>query len=118
MSRTPVREALRKLEDAGLVCTARNRWTRVAPIEPQDAHDICPIIWTLEPLAIGLGKAHGWTPGFEALVDANAQVLEALYIGGRALARATDGSIRQPGVEEECLGQLRVTFRRIWVAAL
>ncbi len=55
MSRTPVREALRKLDKAGLVCIAKNHWTRVAPIEPQDAYDICPIIRTLEPLAIRLG---------------------------------------------------------------
>ncbi len=92
MSRTPVREALRKLEDAGLVCTARNRWTRVAPIEPQDAHDICPIIWTLEPLAIRLGKMRDLTPGFEALADANAQFLEALHNGAAAEVESADGA--------------------------
>ena len=33
VSRTPVREALRRLEDEGLVETALNRWTRVASLD-------------------------------------------------------------------------------------
>src|SRR5207248_3505224 len=32
VSRTPMREALRRLEDEGFVETALNRWTRVAPL--------------------------------------------------------------------------------------
>ena len=54
MSRTPVREALRKLEDEGLVETSANRWTRVAPIDIQDAESIYPIIQKLEELALVL----------------------------------------------------------------
>ena len=32
VSRTPVREALRRLEDKHLVESAANRWTRISPI--------------------------------------------------------------------------------------
>ena len=52
VSRTPVREALRKLENEGLVETSANRWTKVAPITIQDAERIYPIIQKLEELAL------------------------------------------------------------------
>ncbi|MEM1240635.1 MAG: GntR family transcriptional regulator [Cyanobacteria bacterium P01_H01_bin.26] len=54
VSRMPIREALRKLEDEGLVETAANRWTRVAPITLGDAETIYPIIQKLEELALEL----------------------------------------------------------------
>ena len=44
----------------------------------------------MEPLAIRLGKAHGRTPGFEALVDANAQVLVAFHNRAAAEAESAD----------------------------
>jgi len=52
VSRTPVREALRRLEDKGLVETAANRWTRVTEISLAEAHKIYPMIACLEELAI------------------------------------------------------------------
>ncbi|MFT5196456.1 MAG: DNA-binding GntR family transcriptional regulator [Cellvibrionaceae bacterium] len=54
VSRTPVREALRKLEDEGLVVTSANRWTRVAEVSLEDADRIYPIILSLESLALKL----------------------------------------------------------------
>ena len=51
VSRTPVREALRRLEDKALVEAAANRWTRVTKITVDAAELIYPIIWSLEPLA-------------------------------------------------------------------
>ena len=52
ISRTPVREALLQLESEGLVMTKANRWTIVAPINPCEAKDIYPIIYSLEELAL------------------------------------------------------------------
>lgn len=52
ISRTPVREALLQLESEGLVMTKANRWTIVAPINPGEAKDIYPIIYSLEELAL------------------------------------------------------------------
>lgn len=57
ISRTPVREALLKLEDEGLVVTKANRWTQVAPINPVEAENIYSIGWTLECLALEQGTA-------------------------------------------------------------
>ncbi|MDY3005887.1 GntR family transcriptional regulator [Anaerococcus sp. AGMB00486] len=55
ISRTPVREALLKLEDEGLVMTKANRWTMVAPINIKETLDIYPIISSLECLSLRLG---------------------------------------------------------------
>ncbi|MDY3005680.1 GntR family transcriptional regulator [Anaerococcus porci] len=52
ISRTPVREALLQLESEGLVLTKANRWTIVAPINPKEALNIYPIIYSLEELAL------------------------------------------------------------------
>lgn len=52
VSRTPVREALRQLEDERLVVTARNRWTKVAPLDLSEPARIVPIMAALEVLAM------------------------------------------------------------------
>lgn len=52
VSRTPVREALRRLEDEGLVETALNRWTRVTPLDLDKAIETYTIIAALEALAL------------------------------------------------------------------
>jgi DNA-binding GntR family transcriptional regulator len=52
VSRTPVREALRRLEDEGFVETALNRWTRVAPLDLRKAIEMYGIIEALEVLAL------------------------------------------------------------------
>lgn len=50
VSPTPVREALRRLEDEGLIETARNRWTRVAPLDLAQARDLCSVVAALDAL--------------------------------------------------------------------
>lgn len=55
ISRTPIREALLRLEDDGLVETKANRWTLVAPIDLQEAKNIYSIVEVLEVLAVEQG---------------------------------------------------------------
>jgi DNA-binding GntR family transcriptional regulator len=55
VSRTPVREALRRLEDEGLVESARNAYTRVAPVRPERIADAFPVVAALQALAARLG---------------------------------------------------------------
>ena len=55
VSRTPVREALRQLEDERLVTTARNRWTKVAPLDMSEPSRLVPIMSALETLALKTG---------------------------------------------------------------
>jgi DNA-binding GntR family transcriptional regulator len=55
LSRTPIREALARLEEYGLVETKPNSYTRVAPLSAQDARDAFIVYAALEALAASLG---------------------------------------------------------------
>ena len=52
LSRTPIREAVARLEEYGLVETKPNSYTRVAPLSARDARDAFPVVAALET---GLG---------------------------------------------------------------
>ncbi len=54
LSRTPVRGALARLEDDGLVETAPQRFTRVTPLQQADARALFPVVATLHALATEL----------------------------------------------------------------
>src|SRR3954453_2279459 len=58
LSRTPVREALVRLEQDGLVETAPQRFTRVAPLDRRAARDAFPVVASLHALAAELAVGH------------------------------------------------------------
>lgn len=70
VSRTPVREALRRLEDKELIESSANRWTRVAEVSLEETERIYPIIWTLEELAL--------SQVFEDITDDDLKQMEAV----------------------------------------
>src|SRR5262245_40338587 len=55
LSRTPIREALARLEEYGLVETAPNRYTRVTPLDAGEARDAFTVVAALHYLAASLG---------------------------------------------------------------
>lgn len=78
VSRTPVREALRRLEDEGLVETAKNRWTRVKLVNLEQARQIYPIVRALELLALELALPHLTKADFAEMQAANQELQAAL----------------------------------------
>ncbi|MBX9692190.1 MAG: GntR family transcriptional regulator [Cyanobacteria bacterium] len=54
VSRTPMREALFRLEQEGLVRQDLSRGFSVMPLSAREVREIYPIIWTLEVLALQL----------------------------------------------------------------
>src|SRR3954453_18655782 len=55
LSRTPIREALNRLEQDGLVESAPQRYTRVAPLDRRAARDAFPIVAAVPALPAQLG---------------------------------------------------------------
>jgi DNA-binding GntR family transcriptional regulator len=79
VSRTPVREALRRLQDEGFTEAALNRWTRVAPIDLNEAAASYAVIESLEVLALERAFAELTPADLQEMTDAN-----------RAIERAAD----------------------------
>jgi DNA-binding GntR family transcriptional regulator len=52
VSTMPVREAIRLLEDDGLVETSARRWTRVATVSAEEADELYPLVGLLEEFAV------------------------------------------------------------------
>lgn len=71
VSRTPVREAVRRLEDEGLVESSASRWTRVSGLDLAEAARIYPVVWALEPLALRFAGARLGEAEIERMESAN-----------------------------------------------
>ena len=84
VSRMPVREALRRLEDEGLVETAANRWTRVSSVDLEQAKCIYPIVAALEGLAVGLAVPRMGEEDLRLMEETNGRLRDALR-GRRAV---------------------------------
>jgi DNA-binding GntR family transcriptional regulator len=95
VSRTPVREALQRLQDEGFVETATNRWTRVATLDLDEVRHLYPIIWTLEMLAISLAQHRLLTSDLERMREANARLYDALTNKDAIVASKADYDFHQ-----------------------
>jgi DNA-binding GntR family transcriptional regulator len=78
VSRTPVREALRKLEDEGFVQSQRNQWTRVSGVELRSALEIYPVAQSLQVTALRLAFPNLTRTDIQALRVANNAMREAI----------------------------------------
>lgn len=119
VSRTPVREAIRRLQDEGLVVAEASRWTKVAPVDVETADRVYPIVWTLESLA--LHRSERWTPQQVAELDATnqglADALEARDALAASLAdtqfhRQVVAAAEEPELAEVIEG-LKLRLRRV-----
>jgi DNA-binding GntR family transcriptional regulator len=90
LSRTPVREALARLELDGLVETAPQRYTRVTPLDRRAARDAFPLVAALHALAAELAVPRLTASDFADMFDANDRFSGALRNNRVELALAAD----------------------------
>jgi DNA-binding GntR family transcriptional regulator len=90
VSRTPVREALRRLEDEGLIETKQNAWTRVSGVTGALAARIYPILQALEPLALELAAPHLTRADLRAMRRVNKHIQHALEVNDARAAATWD----------------------------
>lgn len=122
VSRTPVREALRRLEDKDLVESAANRWTKVTGISVEEPVMIYPIIWTLEELAIAEATPKMTEADFKRMEVANQQLAKALATGDPISASRADAKFHDIYIEATAnpfliniLQDLKIRYRRVEV---
>lgn len=123
VSRTPVREALQRLEDEGLVQTFPGAMTRVAPLDVRDAREAVPVIAALHALASREAVPHLTAEALDALRRANAAFAAALVAGEAPAALAADDAfhdrfVRLAGNEtlSRTLQRLMPRVRRLEIA--
>jgi DNA-binding GntR family transcriptional regulator len=90
LSRTPVREAIARLEQDGLVETAPQRFTRVAPVDRRRMQDAFPVVAALHALAAELAVPRLVASSFGAMRAANKTFAQALSRGDVDGALAAD----------------------------
>ncbi len=81
LSRTPVREALARLEQDGLVETAPQRFTRVTPLDRRAARDAFPLVAALHALAAELAVPRLTASDYADMFEANERFAAALRAG-------------------------------------
>jgi DNA-binding GntR family transcriptional regulator len=122
VSRTPVREALRRLADKGLVETSASRWTRVTNISVEEAESIYPIIWQLEDLAIEMALPRITQSDLEKMRLSNLELEQAITTGDPVLAYQADARFHETFIDLShnshlfhILEDLKIKHRRLEV---
>jgi len=122
VSRTPIREALRRLEDRGLVESAANRWTRVSKISSKEPEMIYPIIWTLEKLALSIAISSMTEEDFTKMEQANNELKAALERNDPVAASKADARFHDIFIERskniyliDIVKDLKIKYRRLEV---
>ena len=90
VSRTPIREALLRLEDEGLVQTKPNRSTLVSSIDFHSAFHLYSIVWTLEKLALTQAFGSISESHIQKMAEANENFLQKMNSRNRIAALDAD----------------------------
>lgn len=98
VSRTPIREAIARLELAGLVRTRRAKATEVAPLDERDALAAQRIAASLHELAVRDAVPQLTQADLEAMRDANRHFADALESGDVDAAIAADDAFHDVAV--------------------
>jgi DNA-binding GntR family transcriptional regulator len=120
VSRTPVRDALRRLSEEGLVELAAQRYTRVATITARDVHEVIPLLAAVHGLATELAVPRLGNRAGDALRRANGAFVMALEAGDVGAAHRADGDLHDIFVQwcgnpeiSHVLGRLTPRLHRV-----
>ena len=113
ISRTPIHEALARLEDYGLVESAPNRYTRVAPLDRRDAQDAFQVVAALHALAATLGVARVSSGEVDAMAAANERFSSALAKSDVDAAVAADDAFHDVLVHASANGEIARSLERL-----
>jgi DNA-binding GntR family transcriptional regulator len=113
LSRTPIREALARLQEYGLVESAPNRYTRVAPLDRRDAQDAYNVVAALHALAATLAVSRVGERELEAMRSANAAFEAALEPGDVDAALEADGAFHAVLVQASANGEITRSLERL-----
>ncbi|QYK67225.1 GntR family transcriptional regulator [Paenibacillus sp. S02] len=94
-SRTPIREAILRLEEEGMVQTKANSWTQVAPVDIKQAYRLYPIIGSLEKLAVSFAQEKIESKHIKELELLNGELKRALKEENAILAQQYDAQFHQ-----------------------
>lgn len=98
-SRTPIREALLRLEEDGFVETKPNSSTIVCPIDFQSASNLYSITWSLETLALTQAFEFLSPRPIELMIAANDKLIRALKLKDAASAVDADNEFHAVFIE-------------------
>jgi len=90
LSKTPVRDALGRLEDEGLVETAPQRYTQVTPLRAADARHVFPLLAVVHGLATELAVPQLELEDLDELDEHNDAFMQALRARDRVATFAAD----------------------------
>jgi DNA-binding GntR family transcriptional regulator len=93
LSRAPVREALARLADEGLVETKPQSWTRVTPLVLREARDALAVVRAMHELAVREAVPRFTPAHVQAMRAANARFAEAIRIGDVPGALVADDEV-------------------------
>ncbi len=120
VSRTPIREALLRLEDEGLVQTKPNRSTLVSSIDFHNAFHLYSIVWTLERLALSQAFGSITDEHIQMMTEANERFLQKMKIRDRLAAVEADTDFHSVYVKlsqntelEKIITELKTKLKRL-----
>ena len=120
VSRTPIREAILRLEDEGLVQTKPNRSTLVSTIDFHSAFHLYSIVWTLERLALSQAFGSITDSHVQTMTHANERFLQKMKIRDRLAALDADHDFHSVYVKlsenkelEKVITEIKQKLRRL-----
>ena len=112
VSRTPVREALTRLEEAGLVQTKPGRYTMVSPLDVRAARAAQTVTAAMHELAVREAVPHLSADRIEAMRAANARFAAALQADDIDAAIASDDEFHGVAVTASANPALRAVLEQ------